>query len=165
MSTTLRHQARPASPGVPGVALALVLGVLATACTEDAPAGVPPAPNAAEPTHVELGPPPTDDPDTTDLGTVDPIPGSRERQVRWRLVHPAGGRVIVIQAQAGGPPCDAITGLTVVESSSRVEITVWAGRAPNAQCVGVPAVLATFRVRVPLDQPLGSRMVRPAPPS
>jgi hypothetical protein len=59
-----------------------------------------------------------------------------------------------------GAPCDAITHIDVAESPEAVELTVWAGRTPGARCRGVPALLGTFRVRVPLDQPLGDRALR-----
>ena len=92
-------------------------------------------------------------------GLVDPVPGGRERRVPWRLVQKAG-KVVVVEVQAGGAPCDAITDIDVAESPEAVELTVWAGRTPGARCRGVPALLGTFRVRVPLDEPLGDRALR-----
>jgi len=72
----------------------------------------------------------------------------------------AVGKVVVVEVQAGGAPCDAVTGIDVAESPEAVELTVWAGRTPGAHCRGVPAVLGTFRIRVLLAEPLGARPLR-----
>lgn len=92
-------------------------------------------------------------------GFVEPVAGQRTRRVRWRLVQ-AAGKVVVVEVQAGGAPCDAITDIVVAESTDDVELTIWAGRTPGATCRGVPALLGTFRVRVPLTRPLGERPLR-----
>jgi hypothetical protein len=68
----------------------------------------------------------------------------------------------VVEVQVGGAPCDAVTGLDVTESATTVALTVWAGRTPRADCHGIPATLGTFRVRVPLDRPLGERTLTPS---
>jgi hypothetical protein len=92
-------------------------------------------------------------------GFVEPVAGQRTRRVRWRAVQ-AAGDVVVVEVQAGGAPCDAITDVDVAESADDVELTIWAGRTPGARCRGVPALLGTFRVRVPLAEPLGERSLR-----
>jgi hypothetical protein len=63
--------------------------------------------------------------------------------------------------KAGGPPCDVVTHLDVDETPSGVRLDVWTGRVPGAVCAGLPALLGTFRVRVPLAEPLGSRALTP----
>ena len=89
--------------------------------------------------------------------------GQRERRAPWRLVATGPGPAVVVELNAGGPPCDVVTHLDVDESPSTVGLTVWAGREPGAECVGLPALLGTFRVRVPLAQPLGTRTLVPRP--
>lgn len=77
----------------------------------------------------------------------------------WRLVL-ASGSDLVVEVKAGGPPCDAVTGLDVAESEQTVSVAVWAGKTPGASCPGQPAVLGTFWIRVPLAAPIGQRQVR-----
>jgi hypothetical protein len=157
MSNQLGRRAHPVTPGAPFGALLVVLlvaGLLATACDDGSGTdrSVPPAPpSATPPVPRSTGPVPSHTP-----GLVEPVEGRHERRVPWRLVE-ARGRAVVVEVQAGGPPCDAITGLHAAESPRSVELTVWAGRTPGAHCAGVPALLGTFRVRVPLDAPLGDR--------
>ena len=69
---------------------------------------------------------------------------------------------MVVEVQLGGPPCDVVTGLNVVESARAVMLTVWAGRETGARCQGVPALLGTFHLRVPLEAPLGARTLEPS---
>jgi hypothetical protein len=161
MRSRLGRRAHPVSPGAPFVVVLVVLGLLAAGCGDDGPPGaggdrgVPPAPPAVSP------PVPTEDQPRSEPtpGLVEPIAGHRSRRVRWRLVQVAGN-VVVVEVQAGGAPCDAVTGIDVAESAGSVELAIWAGRTPGARCRGVPAVLGTFRVRVPLDAPLGDRTLR-----
>ncbi|MGL5808511.1 MAG: hypothetical protein ACRCYQ_01020 [Nocardioides sp.] len=146
----------PEAPALRGV-LTMVAGLLlVSGCEIDRPRQVPAAPPPVPPTTLEGGsarpePPP---------GLATPVPGRRERRVDWRFVEEVPGPALILELQAGGPPCDAVTDVTAVESSSAVDIAVWAGRTPGARCAGVPALLGTFRIRVPLTAPLGSREVR-----
>jgi hypothetical protein len=159
MRQRLGRRAHPVLPGAP-VAVLLVVCLIAAACGDDGQPrsrdrSVPPAsPSVSPPVPIESEPVP--EPTT---GLVEPVPGGRERRVPWRLVQKAG-KVVVVEVQAGGAPCDAITDIEVAESPEAVELTVWAGRTPGAHCRGVPALLGTFRVRVPLDEPLGDRTLR-----
>ena len=159
MRHRLDKRAHPVLPGAPVVAVLIVVALLATACGEQQPdAGdrsVPPAsPSVSPPLPTESEPVAEPTP-----GIAEPVAGRRERRVPWRLVQ-AAGKVVVVEVQAGGAPCDAITHLETSESPEAVELTVWAGRMRRARCRGVPAVLGTFRVRVPLDEPLGDRTLR-----
>jgi hypothetical protein len=161
MRQGLGRRAHPAVPGAPFVAVLVIASLLAAACADGGPSGpgddrgAPPAPPSVSPPVPRAQEPPAE----PTPGLVEPVGGHRSRRVHWRLVQ-AAGDVVVVEVQAGGAPCDAITGIDVVESSETVELTVWAGRTPGARCRGVPAVLGTFRVRVPLDAPLGERTVR-----
>ena len=160
MRLGLVRRAHPARPGAPVVALLSVVGLLAVACADEGPPGardrgVPPAPPSASPSV----PPQSEPVPELTPGFVEPVAGQRTRRVRWRLVQ-AAGKVVVVEVQAGGAPCDAITDIVVAESTDDVELTIWAGRTPGATCRGVPALLGTFRVRVPLTRPLGERPLR-----
>jgi len=82
------------------------------------------------------------------------------REVPWKLVSD-DGRVLRLEVQAGGPPCDAVTGVDVDERPDAVVVTVRAGAEPGARCgPGVAAVLGTFGVEAKLREPLGSRTLR-----
>ncbi len=160
MRHRLDKRAHPVLPGAPVVAVLVVVALLAAACGEERQSGagdrsVPPAsPSVSPPVPTESEPVAEPTP-----GIAEPVAGRRERRVPWRLVQ-AAGKVVVVEVQAGGAPCDAITHLETSESPEAVELTVWAGRTPRARCDGVPAVLGTFRLRVPLDEPLGNRTLR-----
>lgn len=162
MSTVPRPRgwgARPVRPAVPFLAV-LGLVLLVAACGGAPPTGadpggersVSPAPPAQPPATVPSEVVPSPEP-----AVVDPVPGRHERQVTWRLVGTAPGPAVVVEVQAGGAPCDAVTGVDVTESASTVRLTVWAGRTPGADCHGIPATLGTLRLRVPLKEPLGTR--------
>jgi hypothetical protein len=130
------------------------------ACGDGArPPGAPSVPptgrgSGGPPPLPEVSPPATPAPTP-----VDPVAGSRDRTARWRLAGQAdGGRVLLLDATVGGPPCDAVTGVDVREASAEVTIIVYAGRTGSAPCPpGVPAILGTTRVRAVLTQPLGQR--------
>jgi hypothetical protein len=160
MRHRLGKRAHPVLPGAPVVAVLVVVALLAAACGEERQSGagdrsVPPAsPSVSPPMPTQSEP--VAEPTT---GIAEPVAGRRERRVPWRVVEVAG-KVVVVEVQAGGAPCDAITHLETSESPEAVELTVWAGRTPRARCHGVPAVLGTFRLRVPLDEPLGDRTLR-----
>lgn len=169
MTHPTRPGARPVRPGVPLAARLtvlvplLVVGLLASGCSsggsrsgQDSPYDVPPATPTSPPATTDEAEPPA-----PELDVIDPVDGRRERQVPWRLVGPLPGPAVVVEVQAGGAPCDAITGLDVAETPEVVTLTVWAGREPGADCAGLPAVLGTFHVRVPLEEPLGHRRVEP----
>lgn len=179
--TVLPGQARSGDPGAPartvggmppgrvrrrgpGTLLGVLAGLAAlAACAwggsspEATGTGVPPAPPATSPRPV---PPAGQAPPTPSV--MDPVAGQRERRLPWTVVRPSPD-TLVVEVAAGGPPCDAVTGVDVVESDDRVAVTVWAGRVPGATgCEGpVPALLGTFWVRVPLAAPLGTRVVTP----
>jgi hypothetical protein len=158
-----RHgrRAHPALPGAPFVVVVIIAGLLAAACAAGRPSGpgddrdAPPAPPSVSP-PVPRADEPRSEPTP---GLVETVSGHQARRVRWRLVQ-AAGDVVVVEVEAGGAPCDAITGIDAVESTEAVELTVWAGRTPGARCRDVPAVRGTFRVRVPLEAPLGERLLR-----
>jgi hypothetical protein len=94
----------------------------------------------------------------------DPVAGQRERRVIGRLVT-ARGAELVVEVVSGGPPCEAVTGVDVTESTSEVRLAVWVGRTPTATgCDGPrPALAAIQWVRVPLSAPLGTRAVHADP--
>ena len=87
---------------------------------------------------------------------IDPVAGARERTLAFRFISTIGNDVVV-EVQIGGPPCDTVTAADVMESPTQVLVTIWAGRTPAADCTGVPALLGTAWVRVPLSEPLGNR--------
>jgi hypothetical protein len=108
------------------------------------------------------GPPPLPDvsaPAPPSLTPVTPAAGTRERTVRWRLAGRGDGdRWLLVDVAIGGPPCDAVTGVDVVESADTVTVTVYAGATTPESCArGMPARVGTARVRVALGRPLGSR--------
>lgn len=159
MPLRLGRRACPVLLGAPFAVVAALVCLLAAACGEGPPYGdrsaPPSAPSVppAEPTGLEPVPQPTP-------GFVEPVTGRRERRVTWRLVDAAPGPSVVVEVEVGGPPCDVVTDVAVTESGEAVELTVWAGRTPGARCAGVPALLGTARLRVPLEEPLGSRDLR-----
>ncbi|WP_305705257.1 hypothetical protein [Nocardioides sp.] len=139
----------------------LATGLLAAGCGsggsgagQDSAYDAPPAAPTSPPVPTDEAEPPA-----PELEPVDPVEGRRERQVGWKLVGPAPGPIMVVEVQAGGAPCDAITGLDVTETPDVITLIVWAGREPGAACAGQPAVLGTFHVRVPLEEPFGDRRV------
>jgi hypothetical protein len=122
-----------------------------------------PAPDSAPPVAPTDSPSGQSDSSANPLPTpaiIDPVPGQRERRADWRLIREAAGPAVMIEVEAGGEPCDAITDLSVSETPTVVDITVWAGRVPGARCDGVPAILGTAGMRVPLKAPLAGRTVR-----
>lgn len=157
-----KPRARPARPGALGrlaqlshqVVIAIGAMLLITACTgqgptrnmQPAPAATPPAlPDTTEPTPV-----------TPTQTVIDPVDGQHERRAPWRLVA-ATGTDLIVEVQAGGAPCDAVTGADVTEDTQTVSLTIWTGRTPGANCPGQPALLGTFWIRVPLTAPLADR--------
>jgi len=111
---------------------------------------------------VSGGPPPLPDaspPISPTLTPITPVPGTRERTVRWTSAGQADdGRTLLLDVAIGGPPCDVVTAVDVAESADSVRITVYAGATTPASCTrGIPARIGTVRVRAPLAQPLGLR--------
>lgn len=159
--TSLR--ARPVRPAVP--LGALLLSVMLTACgtwgagnsgtgqeRSVSPTG-PSQPPSVAPSSPEPRPP--------EPALISPVDGQQERRLDWVVVDATGPEVIV-EVQVGGPPCDVVTGLDVTEDPDEVTLTIWAGREPGANCSGFPATVGTYRVAVPLDEPLGARsLTRP----
>ena len=90
---------------------------------------------------------------------IDPVDGQRERPAHWRLIT-ATGTDLIVEVQAGGAPCDAVTGADVTEDPQTVSLTIWTGRTPGANCPGQPALLGTFWIRVPLTAPLADRTLQ-----
>jgi len=89
-------------------------------------------------------------------GSESPAP----RETPWRLVE-AEGRVLRLEVQAGGPPCDAVSSVDIDERPQVVTVTVHAGPQPGARCgPGVAASLGTFPVEARLRSPLGARALR-----
>ncbi len=146
--------------GLVGVVLLLAACAAPGGTSGGGPTGaVPPV----APTVTPVPMPPGAAPDPLPTPTVmDPVTGARERRLVWTLVR-SGGNELVVQTMAGGPPCDAVTGLDVTESASSVTVTVWSGRVPGAAgCDGPqPAMVGIFWIRVPLSAPLGARSVVP----
>jgi len=133
--------------------------------------GVPPttgsAPGSAPGSGGVPGPAPLPDPPGFPTGIptptiTEPVAGERRRATPFTLVL-AQGNSIVVQVTSGGPPCDAVTGTEVNESSGRVVLTVWTGPQVGAgPCDGPqPAIAAIQWIRVPLAAPLGSRELIP----
>jgi hypothetical protein len=142
---------------VPVALVALLAGCAGHSGEPRSPGGV-----SVPPTGGSGGPPPLPDaspPASPALTSIDPVAGTRDRKVRWRLAGQAeGGRVLLLDVQVGGPPCDAVTGVDVRESAAEVTIIVYAGSTGSGSCApGVPAILGTARVRAVLTEPLGSR--------
>ena len=138
------------------LAIALCLGACATGAR---PGGVtvPPDTGAAS-----GGPPPLPEvsaPAPPSLVPVAPVPGARARAVRWTLAGSAdGGGTLLLDVAVGGPPCDAVTAVDVMETAQRVTVSVYAGVTASASCgPGVPAMVGTVRVPAHLNRPLGSR--------
>ena len=79
----------------------------------------------------------------------------------WRVAGASpGSRSLLLDVEIGGPPCDVVTAVDVVETTDEVRITVHAGRQAGARCGhGVPAILGTVRVAAHLHDALGSRRV------
>ena len=157
MTQVQARRARPAAPGAPFGALCaapvVVMVLVLGACGRAVAPG-----QSAPPRPPSQGPAPTAGPTPSfSPGEVTPVAGQRERRAPWRLVETGPGPAVVVEVEAGGPPCDVVTHLDVDESPSAVRLSVWAGREPGAACVGLPALLGTFRVRVPLAEPLGTR--------
>jgi hypothetical protein len=144
----------------PVVLVMLALVAVVTACANGA--GPPGAPSVPPTGRGSGGPPPLPEvspPATPALTPIDPVAGTRDRTVRWRLAGQAdNGRVLLLDVPIGGPPCDAATGVDVRESATEVTIIVYAGKTGSGSCPpGMPAILGTARVRAVLAQPLGSR--------
>ena len=141
------------------LAIALCLGACATGVR---PGGVtvPPDTGAAS-----GGPPPLPEvstPAPPSLVPVAPVPGTRARAVRWTLAGSAdGGGTLLLDVAVGGPPCDAVTAVDVMETALRVTVSVYAGAATSATSAscgpGVPAMVGTVRVPARLSGPLGPR--------
>lgn len=148
----------------PVMLIVLALVAVVAACANGAgPPGTPSVPPTGHGSgNGSGGPPPLPEvspPATPALTPIDPVAGTRDRTVRWRLAGPADdGRVLLLDVAIGGPPCDAVTGVDVRESATEIKIIVYAGKTRSASCPpGVPAILGTTRVRAVLAQPLGSR--------
>jgi hypothetical protein len=147
----------------------LLLPVAVTACAvtggtgpaDQAPA--PPGRSVAPTGGATGGPPPLPDPSPPEppsLTPTTPLPGSRDRAARWTLAGRSGdGRMLLLDVTVGGPPCDAVTGIDVEESTGVVTITVYAGATAAATSCsrGIPAVVGTVRVPVRLAAPLAER--------
>jgi hypothetical protein len=123
----------------------------------------PGPPNAVPPTGPASGGPPPltvgSAPAMPPLTPTGPVAGTRARAVPWT---PAGrsddGRLLMLDVAVGGPPCDAVTAVDVVEASGSVTVTVHAGVVTGADCTGgIPAIIGTVRVAARLAQPLGTR--------
>jgi hypothetical protein len=83
----------------------------------------------------------------------------RARAARWTLAGSAdGGGALLLDVAVGGPPCDAVTAVDVMETAERVTVSVYAGATASASCgPGVPAMVGTVRVPAHLSGPLGAR--------
>jgi hypothetical protein len=138
------------------LAIALCLGGCATGAR---PGGVTVPPNTGA---ASGGPPPLPEvstPAPPSLVPVAPVPGTRARAVRWTLAGSAdGGGTLLLDVPVGGPPCDAVTAVDVMETADRVTVSVYAGATASASCgTGLPAMVGTVRVPAHLNRPLGSR--------
>ena len=158
MASSYCRGTRPVRPGAssPAVTVVLAAVLLTTGCggpTSSPDQGVPPRSPAQTPaTRSPDAPTATPSP-----RLVTPVAGAQERRAAWRLVRSGPGPALVVEVQAGGPPCDVVTDLDVRETERTVRLTVWAGRETGASCPDVPAVVGTVHLRVPLAAPLGSR--------
>jgi hypothetical protein len=114
----------------------------------------------AEPARAAPAPMPDATPVRTPTPSVTrPVRGTHERAVPAALAARAG-RVLLLDVQVGGPPCDAVTAVDIDERRESVMVTVRAGKTPGARCgPGVAAILGTFRVEARLREPLGSRQL------
>lgn len=116
------------------------------------------------PTGAASGPPALPDASTPAQPAPSPMPtvaGSRGRAVHWRLAGTSdGGRLLLLDASVGGPPCDLVTAIDVAESATAVRITVYAGVPSGASCGPPRAMLGVERVSAHLSRPLAGREVR-----
>jgi hypothetical protein len=131
------------------------------------PSAVPPATGSVVPGSPGTGPAPLPEPSgvATGLPTpkiTEPVAGQRLRVVGFEFVR-AEGSSVVVQATSGVPPCDAVTGADVVETSGRVVLTLWTGPQDGATgCDGPQAAIGIIQwIRVKLAAPLGSRELVP----
>lgn len=93
--------------------------------------------------------PAASDPTVAPPALTTPVPGLRERTLTFTVVE-RSPRWWIIETQAGGPPCDAITGLEVTGTRADPQIAVYAGSTTGRPCEAMPAILGTFRLSVDL---------------
>lgn len=135
------------STGGPGVVTGAEGGQGGGTVAPIRPSGGGPAP-MSDPSNIQIP--------TPSVGSV--VPGQRERPVVPRLIR-AEGSDLILEIVTGMPPCQAVTGMDVVETSTTVTVTGWVGRTPGATgCDGPqPAIAAIQWIRVSLAAPLGTR--------
>ncbi|MBN1172560.1 MAG: hypothetical protein JXA67_10350 [Micromonosporaceae bacterium] len=169
-------QLRQCRPGAMAPLTGVILGVVLAlaACQSEAGTGdtTPQAPGllgegsgaTVPPRGGSSGPPAMPDqttPTLPDPTPTTPVAGSRDRRVPWTLAGTEdGGRTLLLDVSVGGPPCDVVTAVETGERADAVRIAVFAGIPTGASCGGgIPAILATVRVRVLLEQPVGTRQL------
>lgn len=152
-------RARPVRPAVPLGALLLSVLTMTACGTSGAGNSGTGEERSVSPTGPSQPPsvaPSSPEPSPPEPALISPVDGQQDRRLDWVVVDATGPEVIV-EVRVGGPPCDVVTGLDVTEDSEEVTLTVWAGSEPGADCSGFPATVGTYRVAVPLDEPLGAR--------
>ena len=128
-------------------------------------------PVPARPTLSPTDWPATDEPTPTGTATgpatniVEPDPNVVDlRPVRWRSAEPArtDSRVLLVDFETRGEPCDVLGAVDVDQADDVVTVTLLTGRQPTADCPedeeGESAELVT--TAAVLTRPLGGRTVR-----
>jgi hypothetical protein len=140
-----------------------IVAVTLAGCAAGGEHPQPGGPTAVPPTGPASGGPPPlttgSAPALPPLTPISPVAGTRARTVPWTFAGQADdGRQLMFDVAIGGPPCDAVTAVDVVEESGSVTVTVHAGVVTGGNCTGgVPAIIGTVRVVARLTQPLGAR--------
>jgi hypothetical protein len=105
-----------------------------------------------------LAPPPSLAPNR-----VTPEPAVALRPLPWQRAEAVEGEaeLLVHATLDGGPPCAVLGRVDVREEPDAVELTLWVGRRPDADCRGPrPALAFPIVVAVALGAPLAGRALR-----
>lgn len=140
------------------LALAPVALLMFAACT-GGPAATPSSPGGIV-TSGPLSPATDGAPTQPNVLTPEPVKDARRQTFIRASAVPGKSAVQVEGSLMAGPPCNVIGRADVVESSTQVTITLWAGARPDATCDGPQTTVQyPFVIEVPLKEPLGDREV------
>lgn len=159
-----RQPAAPASTAarrrrLPVLGLAPLALMLLAACT-GGPAASPSGPASGGVVSSGPLPPPSGDPAAPNPVTTEPVKDA-VKQAFTRAEGVPGSPVVRVEGLlTPGPPCAVIGRADVVETNTRVTITLWVGARPDADCSGPQKMVQfPFVLDVPLKEPLGGRTV------
>ncbi len=140
-------------------ALAPIAMLLLAACT--GPAATPSAdPSGGIVTSGPLTPPTDGAPTQPNVVTPEPVKDAHKQTFIKAEGIPGESAVRVEGSLMTGPPCNVIGRADVVETSTQVTITLWAGARPDAKCDGPQTTVQyPFVIKVPLKAPLSNRNV------